>query len=51
LKSLRGPSVEAAYARDDWRPAWHHYRDVVREHVSSRISRSLRPALQPRTAR
>lgn len=50
LRSLRGPRIEAAYARDDWRPAWHHYRDVVREHVSSRISRGLRTAPQPRTA-
>jgi predicted ATP-grasp superfamily ATP-dependent carboligase len=36
LQSLRGPRIEAAFARDDWQPAWHHYRQALSEHFSSK---------------
>jgi len=36
LRSLRGPRTEATFARDDWRPAWHHYRQTIQEHRASR---------------
>lgn len=34
LRSLRGPRTEAAYARDDSRPAWHHYCQVLQQYFS-----------------
>ncbi len=54
-RSLRGaPRTEAVYARDDFRPAWRHARQVLWTDLKSRLARVFRarpaglPAVQKR---
>ena len=51
LRSLRGPRTEAAYARDDRRPAWRFYRQTLGQYLSSKYSEAkrrlgIRPPMQ-----
>lgn len=38
LRSLRGPRIEAAFARDDRRPAWRYYRQALEQYLSSKLA-------------